>query len=112
MINASGFKVWPAEVEAPMFRHPAIQEACIIATQDAYRGELVKAMVVVRGTHKRQVREQDIIDWCRDNMAVYKVPRAVEFLDALPKSGAGKVMWRWLQEQELARSAAHENNPL
>ena len=112
MINASGFKVWPAEVEALMFRHPAIQEACIIATHDAYRGESVKAMVVLRGTHKGQVREQDIIDWCRDNMAVYKVPRAVEFLDALPKSGAGKVMWRWLQEQELARSAAHENNPL
>ena len=106
MINASGFKVWPAEVEALMFRHPAIQEACIIATHDAYRGESVKAMVVLRGTYKGQVREQDIIDWCRENMAVYKVPRAVEFLDALPKSGAGKVMWRLLQEQEAARSAA------
>ena len=112
MINASGFKVWPAEVEALMFRHPAIQEACIIATQDAYRGESVKAMVVLRGTHKGQVHAQDIIDWCRDNMAVYKVPRAVEFLEALPKSGAGKVMWRLLQEQELARSAVGENNPL
>ena len=106
VINASGFKVWPAEVEALMFRHPAIQEACIISTQDAYRGESVKAMVVLRATHKDQVREQDIIDWCRENMAVYKAPRAVEFLDALPKSGAGKVMWRLLQEQELARSAA------
>ena len=106
MINASGFKVWPAEVEALMFRHPAIQEACIISTQDVYRGESVKAMVVLRATHKDQVREQDIIDWCRENMAVYKAPRAVEFLDALPKSGAGKVMWRLLQEQELARSAA------
>jgi fatty-acyl-CoA synthase len=103
MINASGFKVWPAEVEALMFRHPAIQEACIIATHDAYRGESVKAMVVLRGTHKGQVTEQAIIDWCRENMAVYKVPRAVEFLDALPKSGSGKVMWRLLQEQELAR---------
>lgn len=106
MINASGFKVWPAEVEALMFRHPAIQEACIIATHDAYRGESVKAMVVLRGTHKGQVQAQDIIDWCREHMAVYKVPRAVEFLDALPKSGAGKVMWRLLQEQEAARSAA------
>ena len=110
MINASGFKVWPAEVEALMFRHPAIQEACIIATHDAYRGESVKAMVVLRGTYKGQVREQDIIDWCRENMAVYKVPRAVEFLDALPKSGAGKVMWRFLQEQEAARSAAGQAN--
>ena len=105
MINASGFKVWPAEVEALMFRHPAIQEACIIATQDAYRGESVKAMVVLRATHKGQVSAQDIIAWCRDNMAVYKVPREVEFLDALPKSGAGKVMWRLLQEQERERSS-------
>jgi fatty-acyl-CoA synthase len=105
MINASGFKVWPAEVEALMFRHPAIQEACIIATQDAYRGESVKAMVVLRATHKGQVSAQDIIAWCRDNMAVYKVPREVAFMDALPKSGAGKVMWRQLQEQERERNA-------
>jgi fatty-acyl-CoA synthase len=99
MINASGFKVWPAEVEALMFRHPAIQEACIISTQDAYRGESVKAVVVLRATHK-QTTEQDIIDWCRDNMAVYKMPRAVQFVDALPKSGSGKVMWRTLQDAE------------
>jgi fatty-acyl-CoA synthase len=102
MINASGFKVWPAEVEALMFRHPAIQEACIIATRDTYRGESVKAVVVLREAHKGQVSEQDIIDWCRDNMAVYKMPRVVSFVDALPKSGSGKVMWRALQEAEMA----------
>jgi fatty-acyl-CoA synthase len=106
MINASGFKVWPAEVEALMFRHPAIQEACIIATKDSYRGESVKAVVVLRATHKGQVSEQDIIDWCRENMAVYKVPRVVQFTDALPKSGSGKVMWRALQEAEAASSPA------
>ena len=100
MINASGFKVWPAEVEALMFRHPAIQEACVIATEDAYRGESVKAVVVLRASHQGQVSEQDIIDWCRDNMAVYKVPRVIQFADALPKSGSGKVMWRLLQEAE------------
>ena len=100
MINASGFKVWPAEVEALMFRHPAIQEACIIATQDAYRGESVKAVVVLRPSHRDLVTEQELMDWCRDNMAVYKVPRVVQFVDALPKSGAGKVMWRLLQEAE------------
>ena len=104
MINASGFKVWPAEVEALMFKHPAIQEACIISTKDAYRGESVKAMVVLRSTHKGQVSEQDIIDWCRETMAVYKVPRVVEFIDALPKSGSGKVMWRALQEAEMAKA--------
>jgi fatty-acyl-CoA synthase len=102
MINASGFKVWPAEVEALMFRHPAIQEACIIATRDAYRGESVKAVVVLRQDHQGKVTEQDIIDWCRDNMAVYKMPRVVSFVDALPKSGSGKVMWRALQEAEMA----------
>ncbi len=104
MINASGFKVWPAEVEALMFKHPAIQEACIISTKDAYRGESVKAVVVLRSTHKGQVSEQDIIDWCRETMAVYKVPRVVKFIDALPKSGSGKVMWRALQEAEMAKT--------
>ncbi len=99
MINASGFKVWPAEVEALMFRHPAIAEACIISTHDAYRGESVKAMVVLRASHKA-TGAQEIIDWCRDNMAVYKAPKIVQFVDALPKSGSGKVMWRALQDAE------------
>jgi fatty-acyl-CoA synthase len=102
MINAAGFKVWPAEVEALLFRHPAVQEACIIATKDSYRGESVKAVVVLRASHKGQVSEQDIIDWSRENMAVYKMPRVVQFVDALPKSGSGKVMWRTLQEAEGA----------
>ena len=99
MINASGFKVWPAEVEALMFRHPAIQEACVISTKDDYRGESVKAVVVLRAGHETTT-EQDIVNWCHDNMAVYKAPRSVTFMQALPKSGSGKVMWRQLQEQE------------
>ena len=100
MINASGFKVWPAEVEALMFKHPAIQEACVIGTRDAYRGESVKAVVVLRAAYQGQVSEQDIIDWCREHMAAYKAPREVQFMDSLPKSGSGKVMWRALQEAE------------
>ncbi|HNE59407.1 MAG TPA: long-chain fatty acid--CoA ligase, partial [Ottowia sp.] len=104
MINASGFKVWPAEVEALMFKHPAIQEACVIGFKDAYRGESVKAVVVLRASHKGQVSEQDIVDWCHANMAAYKAPRAVQFVDALPKSGTGKVMWRTLQEAEASVS--------
>jgi fatty-acyl-CoA synthase len=104
MINASGFKVWPAEVEALMFRHPAIQEACIIASKDAYRGETVKAVVVLRESHRDRVSEEDILGWCRANMAVYKAPRLVQFVDALPKSGSGKVMWRSLQEAEMSAS--------
>lgn len=100
MINASGYKVWPAEVEALMFRHPAIAEACVIGTRDAYRGESVKAVVVLRQEARGQATEQEIIDWCREHMAVYKAPRVVQFVNALPKSGSGKVMWRLLQEQE------------
>ena len=103
MINASGFKVWPAEVEALMYRHPAIQEACIIAARDAYRGETVKAVVVLRPAQRGQVSEEDIMAWCREHMAVYKVPRIVEFVDALPKSASGKVMWRALQEAQSPR---------
>ncbi len=104
MINASGFKVWPAEVEALMFKHPAIQEACIISSRDNYRGETVKAVVVLRATHQGTVSEQDIIGWCREHMAVYKAPTQVQFVDALPKSGSGKVMWRALQEAQKAQA--------
>jgi fatty-acyl-CoA synthase len=102
MINASGFKVWPAEVESLLFRHPAIQDACVIAANDAYRGETVKAVVVLRANAK-ETKAEDIIAWAHDNMAAYKAPRIVEFVDALPKSGSGKVMWRALQEQEQVR---------
>ncbi|MEN5179328.1 long-chain fatty acid--CoA ligase [Comamonas testosteroni] len=101
MINASGYKVWPAEVESLMYRHPAILEACVISARDPYRGETVKAVVVLRPSHQGQVSEQDIIAWCHEHMAVYKAPRIVQLVDHLPKSGSGKVMWRLLQEKEL-----------
>jgi fatty-acyl-CoA synthase len=104
MINASGFKVWPAEIEAQMYQHPAIQEACVIAAKDAHRGETVKAVVVLRAAHKGKVSEAEIIEWTRQNMATYKHPRIVEFVDALPKSATGKVQWRLLQEAERARA--------
>jgi fatty-acyl-CoA synthase len=105
MINASGFKVWPAEVELLLYKCPAVQEACIIASKDAYRGETVKAVVVLRAEAKGETTEQDIIDWAREHMAAYKVPKQVQFVDALPKSGSGKVMWRLLQDQEAAKAA-------
>ncbi len=100
MINASGFKVWPAEVEMLLYKHPAVQEACIIAARDEYRGETVKAVVVLRAEAKGKTTEQDITDWARDHMAAYKVPKVVQFADSLPKSGSGKVMWRLLQDAE------------
>jgi fatty-acyl-CoA synthase len=104
MINASGYKVWPTEIESLMYQHPAIQEACIIGTKDARRGETVKAVIVLRPEWRGKIEAQPIIDWCRENMAAYKVPRVIEFIDALPKSGAGKIMWRDLQERENAKS--------
>jgi fatty-acyl-CoA synthase len=104
MINASGFKVWPAEVESLMYRHPAVLEACVIAARDARRGETVKALVVLRAGHEA-VSAQELIAWSHEHMAAYKSPRIVEFVAALPKSGTGKVMWRELQERELATSS-------
>jgi fatty-acyl-CoA synthase len=103
MINAAGFKVWPAEVEAMLYQHPAIQEACVIAASDPRRGETVKAVVVLRPSHAGTVSEQEIADWAHENMAAYKAPRIVQFADSLPKSGTGKVMWRQLQEAETER---------
>lgn len=105
MINASGYKVWPAEVETLMYQHPDIVEACVVGTRDAHRGETVKAFVVLRPEARGRVAERDIIDWAHGHMAAYKSPRVVEFVDALPKSGTGKVMWRALQEREAAAQA-------
>ncbi len=102
MINASGYKIWPAEVEMLLYKHPAVQEACIIAAHDAYRGETVKAVVVLRTEAKGKTSPEDITAWAREHMAAYKVPKIVQFVDALPKSGSGKVMWRLLQDQEAA----------
>ena len=98
MINASGYKVWPAEVEAMMYRHPAVRECCIISAKDDYRGETVKAVVVLKDG--ASLTSEDLIQWAREQMAAYKVPRLVAFVDALPKSATGKVMWRQLQEAE------------
>jgi fatty-acyl-CoA synthase len=106
MINASGYKVWPSEVELLLFKCPLVQEACIIAAKDEYRGETVKAVVVLRSEAVGKAQPQDIIDWAREHMAAYKVPKIVEFVDHLPKSGSGKVMWRLLQDDEARRNQA------
>jgi fatty-acyl-CoA synthase len=107
MINASGYKVWPAEVESLMYRHPAILEACVIAARDTRRGETVKAVVVLKPDQVGRVDEQALIDWSREHMAAYKAPRLIQFAASLPKSGSGKVLWRELQAQEDARAAGH-----
>lgn len=106
MINASGFKVWPSEVELLLFKCPLVQEACVIAAKDAYRGETVKAVIVLRAEARDRATAEDIVAWSREHMAAYKVPRIVEFVDALPKSGSGKVMWRLLQDAEATKARA------
>ena len=81
-----------------MYRHPDIRECCIIAAHDDYRGETVKAVVVLKDG--AQLTADQLIQWARDEMAAYKVPRQVAFVESLPKSATGKVMWRQLQEAE------------
>lgn len=98
MIIVSGFNVYPNEVEDVLFTHPDVIEAAVIGVPDAYRGEAVKAFVVLKAG--AAVSAEDLIAFCRDRMAKYKVPSAVEFLDALPKSAVGKVLRRTLRERE------------
>lgn len=102
MINASGYKVWPTEVEQHLYHHPAIAEACIIGAKDPYRGETVKAVVVLNPG--ASLTDKELATWAHDHMAAYKVPRLLEVVDELPKSGSGKVLWRELQEAEAAKS--------
>jgi fatty-acyl-CoA synthase len=100
MINAAGYKVWPAEVEAMLYAHPGIKEACVIGAPDGYRGETVKALIVPRTP---DVKADEIIDWARNRMAAFKVPRIIEFVPELPKTATGKILWRELQEKERAK---------
>jgi fatty-acyl-CoA synthase len=83
-----------------LYRQADIQEACIIGTSDPRRGETVKAVVVLKQASRGKVTAEDIVAWARENMAAYKVPRVVEFVDNLPKSATGKIQWRLLQEAE------------
>ena len=105
MINCAGYKVWPAEVEAMLYAHPAIQEACVIGARDPYRGETVKAVVVPKKEYRGKVDPQSIIDWARGRMAAFKVPRIVEFVDELPRTATGKIFWRKLQEEENRKAS-------
>ena len=105
MINASGFKVWPAEVEAMLYAHPDIQEACVIGARDAYRGETVKAIVVLKDRSAKALEPEAIIEWAKSRMAAFKVPRVVEFVQELPKTATGKILWRKLQEEEYRKAS-------
>jgi acyl-CoA synthetase (AMP-forming)/AMP-acid ligase II len=102
MIKASGYSVFPAEVEALMYRHPAIAEVGVVGVPDPYRGEDVRAFVVLKPQARGVLTEAELVQWCRTEMSVYKAPRAVCFVDALPKTASGKILKRALREQARA----------
>jgi len=103
MVNVSGYKVSPAECEALLYQHPAVQECCVVAAPDAYRGETVKAFITLRPECRGEVSGDDITAFARTVMASYKIPRIVEFVDELPRSGSSKIDWRRLQNAEWTR---------
>jgi fatty-acyl-CoA synthase len=102
MLSVGGYKVWPAEVENMLYGHPDIQEACIVGIPDPRSGEQVKALVVLKPGRRGAVGADAIIAWARRRMAPYKAPRSVEFRDSLPRSAAGKILWRELQDEQNA----------
>ncbi|MGG5254295.1 long-chain fatty acid--CoA ligase [Neobacillus sp. SM06] len=104
MINASGFKVWPTEVESYLYKHPAIQQACVVGVPDPRRGETVKAFVILNEEAEGKVTEQEIIHWAKEHMAAYKYPRYVEFKKQFPVTSSGKILWRKLQEEEWEKA--------
>lgn len=95
-INAAGFKVWPQEVEEVLYEHPAVREAGVVGVPDDYRGETVKAFVSLRDG--ASVTAEELVAFTRERLAAYKVPRAIEFLDDLPKTVTGKITRRSLRE--------------
>ncbi|WP_088829984.1 AMP-binding protein [Paenibacillus tyrfis] len=99
LIKSSGFSVFPNEVESIMHKHTAIKEVCVVGVAHDYRGEEVKAYIVLKDEAVGKVTEQDIVEWAKEHMAVYKYPRKVEFLSELPKTGSGKLLRRVLYER-------------
>jgi long-chain acyl-CoA synthetase len=96
MIIASGYKVWPREVEDVLYSHPAVREAAVVGAPDEYRGETVHAFVSLETGAKATAAE--LIGWCRERMAAYKYPRNIEFVDELPKTASGKILRRSLRQ--------------
>ncbi|MEU5533868.1 AMP-binding protein [Streptomyces sp. NPDC020362] len=97
MINASGFKVWPREVEDVLYTHPAVREAAVVGVPDGYRGETVRAYISLRPG--AQADPDELAMYCRERLAAYKYPRQVEILPDLPKTASGKILRRELRSQ-------------
>lgn len=100
MINVSGYKVWPSEVESLLYQNEKILENCIIPCNKNDRGESVKAVVVLKD--QQEMNEDEFKQWCRQQMSAYKVPKVVEFVKELPKTASGKINWRLLQDKEMS----------
>ena len=96
MINASGYKVWPREVEDVLYTHPAVREAAVVGIADEYRGETVKAVVSLQ--QGESVSPEELTAYCKERMAAYKYPRIVEIVDELPKTVSGKILRRELRD--------------
>ncbi len=103
MILASGYNVYPRDVEEVLYAHPKVLEAAVAGMPDEYRGETVRAFIVVKPGEKLTVAELD--QWCHERLAAYKVPKEYEFRDSLPKTLVGKVLRRALREEAMARAA-------
>jgi len=101
MIISGGFNVYPRDIDEVLFSHPKILEACAIGTPDAYSGERIKAFVVLK--EGEEATAEEIIEYCRDNLARYKIPKYVEFVTDLPKSAIGKILRKELMRMELAK---------
>lgn len=106
MIIAGGFNIYPREVEEVLFEHPAVQEAAVIGVPDPYRGETVKAFVVLK--QGMEASEEELEKHCREKLAAYKIPRLYEFRSELPKTMVGKVLRRQLQEEDKKQREAQE----
>ena len=108
MIDVSGFKVWPREVEEVLYEHPAIREAAVVGVPDEKSGEAVKAYVVLKSGLEGKVQAQEISKFCKDRIASFKAPKIVEFRNELPKTPVGKVLRRDLKEQNKDESRVAE----
>ena len=93
MINQSGFKIWPAEIEKILHNFDGIKEVCVIGTPDYRTGQKVKAVIVPEKSFSEK-QFYRLIKWCEKRMAKYKIPKIFELRENLPKNKMGKILWR------------------